>query len=245
MVAWLTSLFNKGGAKAPQQPMGRSTKQDFTSVMQTVVEETILATAYWLIRFVNKTLETRAIAQSQPSPPVEEKREQESSGGKTKDDTSQNNKTKVDLEELLLKIVRVGSSIEQLHGRDQAMLTLESRIGALETSLNKENLEQTVNNIAKQFVADDLEPRFSSAEKLTEQVGDLLLEKVVSAVENTTRLENRVSYLEQWLSKYSAIAKVLQQQDQTIKVLQDRLARLESSRTENSRTFFKAPVEVG
>jgi prefoldin subunit 5 len=244
MVAWLTSLFNKGGAKAPQQSVGRSTKQDFTSVMQTVVEETILATAYWLIRFVNKTLETRAIAQTQSPNKVEEKRDLENPSGKTKDDTSQNDKTKVDLEELLLKIVGVGTSIEQLHGRDQSMLTLESRIHEIETSLEQHKIEQTVNNIAKQFIADDLEPRFSRAEKLTEQVGDLLLGKIGFAVENTTRLENRISYLEQCLRKYSAIAKVLQQQDQTIKVLQYRLAQLESSQTEAARTFYKSPVEV-
>jgi hemoglobin-like flavoprotein len=124
------------------------------------------------------------------------------------------------------------------------MLTLESRICAIEMSLEKENLEQAVTHIAKQFIAEELEPQFSSAEKLTEQVGDLLLEKIGSAVENTTRLESRVSSLEQWLSKYGLIAKVLQQQEQTIKALQYRLSRLESSQTEDSRTFNKSPIEV-
>lgn len=207
-MSWFTKLFNKEKSKDIQQRSDEFRKQDFTGVMQTVVEETILASAYWLIGLVNSSLENKAAAQTQ----VEET------------STAKPNTT---LEELVPKMVTL---IEQFSDRSQLVTALEDRIRAIEV-LMRENqaLEQSRQITAESLT--DLESRLSKIEAIAKDFESQ--ELLAQPSQNTAMLETRIAHLEKLLSRYSIVPKLIEQDRQTIAALQYRLSILEVPQNNN------------
>ncbi|MBW4542601.1 MAG: hypothetical protein KME43_26240 [Myxacorys chilensis ATA2-1-KO14] len=203
------NFFNREKPKDTQQGLDAPKKQEFTGVMQAVVEETIMATAYWLIRLVNSSLENKAASPAQVEEEIIDK-------------------PMTAIEELVPKVIGL---IEQLHDRTQSMIALENRVCTVETSL-KENatLEQST-QVSNELIT-SLENRLIEVQELANDVKSLTGE-IEQSSQITTTLENRIARLEKLLSEYSVIPKLLKQNCQTIATFQQRLLLLEVSQGKN------------
>lgn len=201
---WIPKFLNKQTCKNPQQPEELK-KQDFTGVIQTVAEETILAMAYWLIGLVKQTMQNQATSQQA----VEE--------------TIPSSTTAA--EELLPK---VSTLIEQLYERSQAMIALENRLGAVENLLVEKTAPEPPVEASIQSVS-NLESRLASVESLLKTL-DAQTGKGEQIDQNLAMLESRMTNLEKLLSRYSVVPRVVDQNAQAIAALQQRITILESSR---------------
>lgn len=202
-MTWFAKFFNKEKLNDAQQRPSEFKRQDFTGVMQAVVEETIMASAYWLIRLVNTSLENKATPQVQDEEKVAAK-------------------PPTALEELVPKVIAL---IEQFNDRSQIITTLESRIHIAEKALKEHSaLEQSKQVSVESFAA--LASRLEEIEVLvkefeaTPEISDRSNQSVVA-------LEARIAYLEKLLSRYSVVPKLTEQNCHAIAALQHRLTTIE------------------
>ncbi|MBW4420379.1 MAG: hypothetical protein KME13_14285 [Myxacorys californica WJT36-NPBG1] len=209
------NFFNRGKPKDTQQGSDAPKKQEFTGVMQAVVEETIMATAYWLIGLVNSSLENKAASSAQVEEQIIEK-------------------PMTATEELVPKVIGL---IEQLHDRTQSIITLENRLCTVETSL-KEDAALGQSAQAPNELISNLEKRFVEVKQLAKDL-EGLTEALQQSNQTTTALENRIAHLEKLLSEYSVVPKLLKQNCQTIATLQQRLLLLEVSQGKNHHLIAK------
>ncbi len=204
-MTWFTDFFNKEKLNDTQQRTREFKRQDFTGVMQAVVEETIMASAYWLIGLVNTSLANKATPQA---PQDEEK-------AVAKPTTA--------LEELVPKVVAL---IEQFTDRNQIITTLESRIHTVETVLTENSaLEQSKQVSAAESFA-ILTSRLSEIEVFVKEF-EATPEPSDRQNQNAEALEARIAYLEELLSRYSVVPKLIEQNRHAIAALQRRLTPIE------------------
>lgn len=219
-MAWFTKFFGKENLRGNQHRSDPSNRQDFTGVMQAVVEETIMATAYWLIGLVNTSLENKAVAQTQ----AEEKTVAEPA---------------IAVEELVPKVVTL---IEQFSDRTSSVAALESRVFAVE-ALIKEGAASELQS--KQMTGEllaSLESRLVKLEKLTKDLENL--QEMSHRSEQDLALETRIAHLEKLLSRYSIIPKLLDQNRQAIAILQNRFSLLEFPQGENHHSDHAKSTEL-
>ncbi|XHX81098.1 MAG: hypothetical protein RBJ76_14520 [Stenomitos frigidus ULC029] len=208
-MTWFAKFFNKEKLNDTQQSPKEFKRQDFTGVMQAVVEETIMTSAYWLIGLVNTRLEHKAMPLVQDEEKVAAK-------------------PTTALEELVPKVVTL---IEQFNDRSQSITTLESRIHTAETALKEHSaLKQAKQVSVESFAA--LTSRLSEIEVLVKEF-EATPETSDRSNQSTAALEARIVHLEKLLSRYSVVPKLLEQNRHAIATLQHRLTTMEMPSNNN------------
>lgn len=256
-MGWLPTFLNKNKPQKLQQSLNNSEKGNSTTVMQILVEETIMAVAQWLITFVNQTMQPKQAAQ-------------------IKEEASTVNST-VSLEELLL---RFGSLVEQLYEREQGITPLHNRISAIEASLKESSsfeqhiqvssqaiaaLEKRLMQIENQLMRIDMNSVEISLQKTTHleqhaeeftqsivalmnrltdvegiiQRVDFLIEDNDQTNQNIGALEQRINYIEKLLSRFSVIPKLVEGNQRAIVLLQERLNLLKNTPKNSLRVVSK------
>jgi tetrahydromethanopterin S-methyltransferase subunit G len=215
-MAWFTKFFNKEKFKDVQQRPSEPKRQDFTGVMQAVVEETIMASAHWLIGLVNTSLENKAASQVQDEEKVVVK-------------------PTTGLEELVPKVVAL---IEQFNDRSQIITTLESRIHVTEMALREKSaLEQSEQVSVESFNA--LASRLDTIEALVKD-SEVTQEASDRSNQNTAALEDRIAHLEKLLNRYSVVPKLIEQNRHAIVALQHHLTPTEFPSNNNKHSDREA-----
>lgn len=215
-MAWFTKFLNKEKLNNTQQRPQEFKRQDFTGVMQAVVEETIMASAYWLIGLVNTRLENKAAAQVQDEGKVAAQ-------------------PPTALEELVPKVVAL---MEQFNDRTQIITTLESRLQTTETALRENSAREQSQQLSVEAIA-ALEDRLSAIEasvkefEATPEVSD-------PSSQSTAALEARIAHLEKLLSRYSVIPKLIEQNRHAINALQHCLTAIDLPLSDNHQSDFEA-----
>ena len=259
-MGWLPGFFGRKKTQNYQPPPNDSTaqnsaSQNSTTMLELVVEETIMTAAKWLVTFVNRSLETKATAPIvEPEPAANHAK---SSYVETQDSET--------IETLLSKF---GCLIEQSHDRTQLTIALEDRLSKVEASLKQSNhLEQQIQELNRSFAhlesrltnvekliqpntninqalthvgrnleqyiqisnqsIANLENRLTTVEDLVEQ-GDSSLTKITEIGQNLAILKNRVVHLEQLLARFSLIPKIVESNYQAIASLQQHLKSLDA-----------------
>lgn len=207
-MAWFTKFFNKENKPTQQRP-SESKRQDFTGVMQAVVEETIMASAYWLIGLVNASLENKAVTEVQNEEKVAAK-------------------PTTALEELVPKVVAL---LEQFNDRSQTITTLEARIHSAEMVLRENSALEQSKQLSVESIA-VLENRLSAIETLVKEF-EATQETSDRSNQSTTALEARIAHLEKLLSRYSVVPKLIEQNRHAIVALQHHLTTTKFSQTNN------------
>lgn len=258
-MGWLPSFFNKNKPQNLQQPLNDSEAQS-TTVMQILVEETVMAVAQWVITFVNRTIQTKQTTQ------VKEE-------ASTVDQVNQT----VPLEELLSKF---GGLVEQLYAREQGITPLHNRISEIEASLKQSSnfeqyiqtssqaiaaMEERFKQIEKQFRHIDIVAIETSLQKTTdleqyaeestqsiaaltnqlanvEEIGkrvDSLVEKLDQTNQNIETLEHRINHLEKLISRFSIVPKLIEGNHRAIVSLENSLNALKNTSKNSLRVVSK------
>ncbi|MBD3885784.1 hypothetical protein IFO70_29150 [Phormidium tenue FACHB-886] len=245
-MGWLPSFFNRNKPQNSQQPLTDSVEKNPATVMEILVEETIMAVAQWLVTFVNRSMQSKQVAQTTEEAPTVD--------------------PAVLPEELLLKF---SGLVEQLYEREQGMMPLYNRISEIEASLKQNSSFEQHMQISSQNIA-ALEDRLLQMEnqigridiatietslqkiahleqhaeesvhstaalmhRLTdvEDIGkqfDSLIERIDEANQNIRTLEQRINHLEKLLARFSIVPKLVERNQQAIVSLQSRIEHLKT-----------------
>lgn len=241
-MGWLPGFLNRNKSQSPST--NTSEVANSTTVVQILVEETIMAVAQWLIAFVNRSFQHKQNAQNTQ---VHEESTASSQAAP--------------LEELLSKF---GTLIEQLHERDQGVTPLQNRINEIEASLKQNDdlrhyiqalaaIEERLIQVERQIQKVDataietsiqksiyleqyLEQRTEASNQaiagleqnlldLASRSGqiDILIKNLNQAYQTIEILESRISHLEKLIVRFSIVPKLVEGNYRAIVSLQDRL----------------------
>jgi ATP-dependent Lon protease len=235
---WISGFFNPKKSEPCQQQVNSPVDQNSNAtqnpntMLQVVVEETVMAVAKWLVTLINRSLEAKVVA---PVAPVAETSTTVGDVAQSNPDTgytaASNSSSDSDVyqtdtvEELLAKF---SCLIQQSHDRIQSTTTLENRIRAIESFLKRDySLEQQVKELSQSIV--NLENRLAQVETLVERVDAIstedffkieqhLEQKIKAETQPISTFERRLSLIESSIESESLTL------NQTIKVEQDVVA---------------------
>ena len=224
-MGWLP--FNKKKSQ-DQSSSNQAELQTSTTVVQILVEETVMAVAQWLITFINRSIVNRPI---QPS-----KSNQQPEPSEPKSEVPN---PIVPVEELLAKF---GVLVEQLSQREQGIAPLQNRIGELEKFLKQSGSFQ--HNVEQQMQASNqnvagLADRLMQVEQQMQRVDAIesTLQKNCDLEEraeidrsnrlNITSLDERLTDLERGTQRMDSLGEELQQANETVRMLEARISHLE------------------
>lgn len=198
---WWLKFFNRDCNKENSKQSASSVLQgqNFTSVLHVVAEETIMATAQWLVSAVKQFLDRRTLP---PEPPIAPP-------------TSEGTATTEPAIAIETLIPKVATLIEQLYDRTQSLLSLEQRMQVMEQSLANSQAVAATKQDTAQF------------ETALQQVAQLS-EQLQQESQTITLLHHRLTQLETVIEMYRSVPRLLEQQQRAIATLQARISELES-----------------
>lgn len=214
IMSWLPSFFKGNKSQNSQQSLNNLEEKNSTTVIQILVEETIMAAAQWLITFVNRTIQSKQVSQV---------KEQASTVAHT-----------VPLEELLSKF---GSLVEQLYEREQGITPLHNRISEIEAFLKQSgNFEQHMQTSSQHIAA--LEERLMQIENQIKRIDMSAIEAFLQkapdleqyaeeSTQSIAALVNRLADIEDIEKQVSSSTEKLDQTNQNIRTLEQRISHLE------------------
>jgi hypothetical protein len=245
---WISGFFNSKKSQPCQQPINSPTDQSSDTIqnpntmLQVVVEETVMTVAKWLVTLINRSLEAKVVAPVAPAAEAPTtvanvgQSNSENAGYTAASHTS--NDSDVDqthtIEELLAKF---SCLIQQSHDRIQSTTTLENRIRAIENYLRRDyKLEQQVKELSESFV--NLENRLAQVESLVERVGGISTEdflKMEQRLEQQIEIgtqpigtfENRLSLIESSIESENLTLNQMVKVEQDVMALEKRIVSLE------------------
>ncbi|MBD1868797.1 hypothetical protein H6F95_16065 [Cyanobacteria bacterium FACHB-471] len=244
---WISGFLNPKKSQPCQPPINSpadqssDTVQNPNTMLQVVVEETVMAVAKWLVTLVNRSLEAKAVA---PVAPVAEAPTTAATVAQSNSDASYtaasnpSSDSDVDqtrtVEELLVKF---SCLIQQSHDRIQSTTTLENRIRAIETYLRRDyKLEQQVKELSESFA--NLENRLAQVESFVERVDGISTEEFLKMeqrleqqIETGTQpigtFENRLSLIESSIESENLTLNQMVKVEQDVMAIEKRIVSLE------------------
>ncbi|PSB15716.1 hypothetical protein C7B61_06160 [filamentous cyanobacterium CCP1] len=220
-MGWLSGFFNRNKSQNLQQPANHLDAKNSTTVMQVLVEETIMAVAQWLITFANRSFQLKQNAQD------------------AKVEKAAENHQTAPLEELLSKF---GTLVERLYERDQEFSPLYHRLNEIEATLKQNrDLEQYVQSPNQEIIT--LEERLMQVENQIQGVNVVAIENSLQKGINLEQraeefsqsiavLENRLAHLENISSQLDSLVEKLDQKNQHLQTLENRVQHLEKVLTQ-------------
>lgn len=220
MMGWLPKFFGKKTVQQFRQSTDSAPAP--TTMIQVVVEQTIMTAANWLIHFVNRSLESKgaAFAGQQPEPKAGEKHSEKT--GVTAVPSVES--TPATVESLTAKL---GTLLEQACDRTQATAvlaaSLEERLAAIEASLqqNQRQSQVPVAELAQAFV--HLENRFNQLEARIAPIDPQAIEASLQASQQqiNQRIDQQIDQqinqqTNQQLNQIHQVSQQLNQMNQTL-----------------------------
>lgn len=226
-MGWLPGFFDRKKTQNQQQPPTDSTTQNPaaqnpTTMLELVIEETIMTAAKWLVTFVNRSLEPKVVPIAEP----------QSTANPTNPGCTETPHSDT-IETLLSKF---GSLIEQSHDRTQQTNALEERLNQVEASLKQNNrLEQQVQELNRSLAS--LESRLINVEKLIQPIAQInqaltrtdqaLEQHIQTSNQAITNLESRLTTAEDFVEQGHSLTTKITQTGQNLNILKDRVIHLE------------------
>lgn len=244
---WISGFFSPKKPQPCQQQDNSPTEQNSdttqnpNTMLQVVVEETVMAVAKWLVTLINRSLEVKAVA---PVAPVAETPTAVADVAQSNPDISYTaaSNSSIDsdvyqtntVEELLAKF---SCLIQQSHDRIQSTTTLENRIRAIETFLRRDyKLEQQVKELSQSFA--NLENRLAQVEDLVERVDAVSTEEFLKMEQHLEQqiktetqpigtFERRLSLIESSIESESLTLSQIAKVEQDVMAIEKRIVSLE------------------
>jgi DNA repair exonuclease SbcCD ATPase subunit len=240
-MSWISGFFHK---KNPQvcQPLtpveqNPNSTPNPNTMLQVVVEETVMTAAKWLISFINRSLEVKPV--SPVAPVVETQTADAKANSASSVDTSDtvcnssNSYQTNSIEEVLNKFACL---LEKSHNHIQVTTTLENRIRAIENLLKRNShLEQQFKTLTQSLIS--LEQRLAQLEDSVGQVDiaaiqkfsevEQHLENIEAATRLTANFEARLLNLENFVVNENSARDQIVKVDQNLNVLEKRVDSLE------------------
>lgn len=228
-MGWLPFFSNKKSqVQSPSNYAETQNSTNSTTVVQILVEETIMAVAQWLITFVNRSIVKQSVQSSQTNPQAD-KSEPSQAGASN---------PLPPLEELLSKF---GTLVEQLSQREQEITPLHNRISELETTLKQScNFEYSFEKKMQTFyeLISALENRLMQVEQ---QIQRLDMDTIEASLQQhnslaaqaelfspmLAALDDRLTRLENVNWQEEAVVEGLDQANQATRLLEARIDHLE------------------